>query len=97
MIYCTELEYCNVISDSGFELVTVKQFWTSLFSQYFLDGSCSPDDSRDDMLFYVRKTADMKSKQKFLQVNVEFKYIVISTYKLKKYIYYTDFTLWHAL
>ncbi|XP_041365331.1 uncharacterized protein KIAA0930 homolog [Gigantopelta aegis] len=58
-------------ADSGFELVTVKQFWTSLFSQYFLDGSCSPDDSRDDMLFYVRKTVEPKSKQKFLQTEIE--------------------------
>ncbi|XP_060084561.1 uncharacterized protein KIAA0930 homolog [Ylistrum balloti] len=51
-------------SDGEFELVpsTVNDFWTSLFTKYFLSGSVSRDDTRDDMLFYVRKIPNPKGK-----------------------------------
>ncbi|XP_046580369.1 uncharacterized protein KIAA0930 homolog [Haliotis rubra] len=58
--------------DSGFELVNVSNFWTKLFSQYFLDGSTSPDESRDDMLFYVRRNKlGAKGKPASLQAEIE--------------------------
>lgn len=63
--------YCVVLTDSGFELVNVSDFWTKLFSQYFLDGSTSPDESRDDMLFYVRRNKlGAKGKPASLQVRM---------------------------
>ncbi|KAJ8299737.1 hypothetical protein KUTeg_023797 [Tegillarca granosa] len=53
------------LTNSGeFEIVStdVKDFWTSLFSKYFLEGALTSEEIRDDMLFYVRKTQDTKRK-----------------------------------
>lgn len=44
----------NISSDS-IELVGTNKFWTSLFTEYFIVGSIN-DDTRDDMVFYVRKS-----------------------------------------
>lgn len=35
----------------GFIVLAIESFWTRLFSQYFV---CSDDDTRDDLLFYVK-------------------------------------------
>ena len=46
--------------DAGFIMVNTgdpSSFWTQLFSRFFLSSSSSGDDSRDDMIFYVRKSA----------------------------------------
>ncbi|KAL5006379.1 hypothetical protein ScPMuIL_015185 [Solemya velum] len=61
------------ITISGeYELVpgSVNHFWTSLFSKYFLVAGSTSDDSRDDMLFYVRKLPD-KGGRTFLKAEVE--------------------------
>lgn len=43
-------------------------FWTELFDRYFLDAP--PDDSKDDMLFYIKKST-AKSKFQIPQTEVE--------------------------
>ncbi|VDI30450.1 Hypothetical predicted protein, partial [Mytilus galloprovincialis] len=55
-----------------FELITneVSKFWTELFSKYFLKSSLGSDDGRDDMLFYIRKSPDLKNKS-FLKPEIE--------------------------
>ncbi|XP_005093510.1 uncharacterized protein KIAA0930 homolog isoform X2 [Aplysia californica] len=58
-------------SDSGFELVNTNQFWPDLFAQHFLNGGSSPDDSRDDMLFYIRKNPELKNRHGMIQPLVE--------------------------
>lgn len=35
----------------GFIVLAIESFWTRLFSQYFV---CNEDETRDDLLFYVR-------------------------------------------
>ena len=49
---------------ADFEVISneVSIFWTELFSKYFLKSSLGNDDSRDDMLFYIRKSPDLKNK-----------------------------------
>ena len=54
-----------LISDEGFVLVARNNFWTDLFDRYFLDAP--PDDSKDDMLFYVKKST-AKSRFQIAQV-----------------------------
>ncbi|RUS89227.1 hypothetical protein EGW08_003037 [Elysia chlorotica] len=62
----------GVIDDeNGFELVTSHAFWPDLFSQYFQNGGMSPDDSRDDMLFYIRKNPELKNRNGIIQPLVE--------------------------
>ncbi|XP_025088718.1 uncharacterized protein KIAA0930 homolog isoform X2 [Pomacea canaliculata] len=60
-------------SDSGFELVpsNVAEFWTDMFVRYFANGGTSPDDSRDDMLFYIRKNPEVKNKYGMIQPLME--------------------------
>ncbi|CAL1548140.1 unnamed protein product [Lymnaea stagnalis] len=60
-----------VDADNGFEILSTNQFWPDLFTQYFLNGSSSLDDSRDDMLFYIRKNPELKSKHGNVQPLVE--------------------------
>lgn len=55
--------YNSILTE--FELVTgssVNEFWTTLFTKHFLTGSFTTDDTRDDMLFYVRKSPNDKGK-----------------------------------
>lgn len=48
---------------AGFEVMNDStSFWTDIFTKYFIDPSKLPDDQRDDMLFYVRKTHNPKNK-----------------------------------
>jgi hypothetical protein len=49
---------------ADFEVISneVSIFWTELFSKYFLKSCLGNDDSRDDMLFYIRKSPDLKNK-----------------------------------
>lgn len=35
----------------GFIVLAIESFWTRLFSRYFI---CSDDETRDDLLFYVK-------------------------------------------
>jgi len=47
-------------SEEGFIVLAIESFWTRLFSQYFV---CSDDDTRDDLLFYVKgKSANKDGK-----------------------------------
>ena len=41
----------------GFIVLAIESFWTRLFSQYFV---CSEDETRDDLLFYVRGKSSNK-------------------------------------
>ena len=44
----------------GFIVLAIESFWTRLFSQYFV---CNDDDTRDDLLFYVKgKNANKDGK-----------------------------------
>lgn len=44
----------------GFIVLAIESFWTRLFSQYFV---CIDDDTRDDLLFYVKgKNANKDGK-----------------------------------
>ena len=44
----------------GFIVLAIESFWTRLFSQYFI---CSDDETRDDLLFYVKgKSANRDGK-----------------------------------
>lgn len=52
-------------SDSCFTFVARNTFWTDLFERYFLEAQ--DDEAKDDMLFYVRKTA-AKSRLNLPQV-----------------------------
>ncbi|KAK3727721.1 hypothetical protein RRG08_032678 [Elysia crispata] len=58
-------------AENGFELVASHAFWPDLFSQYFQNGGMSPDDSRDDMLFYIRKNPELKNRHGIIQPLVE--------------------------
>ena len=40
--------------DSAFVFVARNSFWTDLFEHHFVEAA--EDESKDDMLFYVRKT-----------------------------------------
>ncbi|CAH3039990.1 unnamed protein product [Pocillopora meandrina] len=44
-------------SEEGFIVLAIESFWTRLFSQYFV---CSEDETRDDLLFYVRGKSSNK-------------------------------------
>jgi len=61
----------TIDADSGFELVNTNQFWPNLFAQHYLNGGLSPDDTRDDMLFYIRKNPELKNKHGIVQPMVE--------------------------
>jgi hypothetical protein len=52
--------YDIFISDGGFVLMVCDNFWTDMFTKYFLEA---PDDDlqKDDLLFYVKKSS-AKSK-----------------------------------
>ena len=50
---------CN-LSD-GFVVLAIESFWTRLFSQYFID---SHDETRDDMLFFVKAKNGLKEGEK---------------------------------
>ena len=60
-------------TESGFELLDTNRFWPDLFKQYFLNGGTSPDDSRDDMLFYIIKKPEMKNRHGIIVVSSLFK------------------------
>ncbi|XP_059154419.1 uncharacterized protein KIAA0930 homolog isoform X2 [Physella acuta] len=60
-----------VDAENGFELLNTNQFWPDIFSQYYLNGGSSPDDCRDDMLFYIRKNPELKTKHGLIQPLVE--------------------------
>ncbi|BFZ04307.1 hypothetical protein BsWGS_07347 [Bradybaena similaris] len=57
--------------ENGFELLNTNQFWPDVFSQYYLNGGTSPDDNRDDMLFYIRKNPELKNRHGLIQPLVE--------------------------
>ncbi|XP_062582134.1 uncharacterized protein KIAA0930 homolog [Saccostrea cucullata] len=60
------------ISTDGFEMMDDStSFWTDLFTKYFIDPSRVPDDQRDDMLFYVRKTHNPKNKSFTFRPEIE--------------------------
>lgn len=76
-VSCLGLDYMNTDTDwkenslqfhwyiliAGFEMMNDStSFWTDIFTKYFIDPSKLPDDQRDDMLFYVRKTHNPKNK-----------------------------------
>ena len=66
--------YMYYIYFAEFEVISdVKDFWTRLFSKYFLEGALTSDEIRDDMLFYVRKSPDTKKKS-YLKVVCSFIY-----------------------
>ncbi|XP_032220552.1 uncharacterized protein KIAA0930 homolog isoform X2 [Nematostella vectensis] len=50
-------ETMDKVSDGGFVVLAIESFWTRLFSQYFI---YKHDDSRDDLLFYVKSAAPSK-------------------------------------
>lgn len=55
---------------AGFEVMNDStSFWTDIFTKYFIDPSKLPDDQRDDMLFYVRKTHNPKNKSFIFRVS----------------------------
>ncbi|XP_055995528.1 uncharacterized protein KIAA0930 homolog isoform X2 [Ostrea edulis] len=59
-------------STDGFEMMNDStHFWTDLFTKYFIDPSKLPDDQRDDMLFYVRKTRNPKHKSFTFRPEIE--------------------------
>ena len=45
-------------------------FWQDLFAQHFQNGGVSPDDSRDDMLFYIRKNPELRNRHGNIQVTI---------------------------
>ncbi|GAB1608027.1 uncharacterized protein KIAA0930 homolog [Argonauta hians] len=59
----------NISSDS-IELVSTNRFWTSLFTEYFIEGSIN-DDERDDMVFYVRKSHTSKGRIPQIQTEIQ--------------------------
>lgn len=71
MIYIDRIERKHVLfpSENGFELLNTNQFWPDVFSQYYLNGGTSPDDNRDDMLFYIRKNPELKNRHGLIQVS----------------------------
>ncbi|XP_064601842.1 uncharacterized protein KIAA0930-like [Liolophura sinensis] len=54
----------------GFEVLSVSSFWTDLFSRHFLEREDGKDDSRDDMLFYVKKIENGKGKGHLVDIEV---------------------------
>ena len=53
------LFFCRCLTE-GFIVLAIESFWTRLFSQYFV---CIEDDTRDDLLFYVKgKNANKDGK-----------------------------------
>ena len=64
---------------SEFEVVndSASAFWTALFKKYFLELTQRSDESRDDMLFYIRKTHDIKNKSFKYKVSLFHIYIVL--------------------
>eukprot|EP00105_Crassostrea_gigas_P026996 XP_011448177.1 PREDICTED: uncharacterized protein KIAA0930 homolog [Crassostrea gigas] len=62
----------TIISTDGFEVMNDStSFWTDIFTKYFIDPSKLPDDQRDDMLFYVRKTHNPKNKSFTFRPEIE--------------------------
>lgn len=59
----------NISSDS-IELVSTNKFWTSLFTEYFIVGSFN-DDTRDDMVFYVRKSHINRGRIPQIQTEIQ--------------------------
>lgn len=49
--------FCGCLS-GGFVVLAIESFWTRLFSQYFINNN---DESRDDLLFYVKGNSGSKS------------------------------------
>ena len=81
--------FSNVFSENGFELVASHAFWPDLFSQYFQNGGMSPDDSRDDMLFYIRKNPELKNRHGIIQVCIRIlNKILIRRFKIFLYVHY---------
>ncbi|XP_031559817.1 uncharacterized protein KIAA0930 homolog [Actinia tenebrosa] len=58
---CRERRRKNIdkVSDGGFVVLAIESFWTRLFSQYFINNN---DESRDDLLFYVKGNTGSKSE-----------------------------------
>ncbi|KAK2565641.1 Uncharacterized protein P5673_010783 [Acropora cervicornis] len=55
-------EHLDKESEEGFIVLAIESFWTRLFSRYFV---CNEDDTRDDLLFYVKgKSQDHDGKSK---------------------------------
>ncbi|KAK3745891.1 hypothetical protein QZH41_006135 [Actinostola sp. cb2023] len=57
---CRERRRKNIdkVSDGGFVVLAIESFWTRLFSQYFVNND---DESRDDLLFYVKGNSGNKT------------------------------------
>lgn len=53
-------------------MLSVSSFWTDLFSHHFLEREDGKDDSRDDMLFYVKKIENGKGKGHLVGVITDF-------------------------
>ena len=53
-------------------MLAIESFWTRLFSQYFV---CNEDDTRDDLLFYVKGKSQNQDKKVTREAEVCMKFI----------------------
>eukprot|EP00106_Octopus_bimaculoides_P017875 XP_014785317.1 PREDICTED: uncharacterized protein KIAA0930 homolog [Octopus bimaculoides] len=58
------------ISTDSIEVVSTNKFWTTLFTEYFIEGSIN-DDERDDMVFYVRKSHINRGRIPQIQTEIQ--------------------------
>lgn len=68
-------------------------FWTELFTKYFIDPSKLPDDQRDDMLFYIRKTHNQKNKSFTFRVSLGFSFLMVDLFVVKMLKFITSMFL----
>ena len=87
---------CIVFFDcfEGFEVMNDStSFWTELFTKYFIDPSKLPDDQRDDMLFYIRKTHNQKNKSFTFRVSLRFSFLMVDLFVVKMLRFITSMFL----
>lgn len=78
----------------GFEVMNDStSFWTELFTKYFIDPSKLPDDQRDDMLFYIRKTHNQKNKSFTFRVSLRFSFLMVDLFVVKMLKFITSMFL----
>ena len=78
----------------GFIVLAIESFWTRLFSQYFV---CNDDETRDDLLFYVKGKSTNKDGKVAKETEVQpissvvVLYLYTCTVKSRLYIYHGFF------
>ncbi|XP_036369051.1 uncharacterized protein KIAA0930 homolog isoform X2 [Octopus sinensis] len=63
-------EYPALNISNSIEVVSTNKFWTTLFTEYFIEGSIN-DDERDDMVFYVRKSHINRGRIPQIQTEIQ--------------------------